>query len=1444
MSASGRSNKINFCDFDGIKKKEMERRKKLRLEQVRTQSKELSSQIRDRVAREKHRQLRNVEEIKRKELLSWKEKHVNNTMADYYYCLSNVGDAHVAAERENQLTEQQNEQQRKNRKIAVQRGRDALHKERLANVRKKERGAIKRKQNLSSGHEIGPNTVNATEEVSRLMSNDDDHQQSESDDEVIAKNVDTVRDTSIRSPGKHLADELVDKPKEHSMFRFTKVSDLIEERRRARHVCDQILESEFATVQPEIHSTSSQKSPQSKPSHAPKPPQPKLFHAPKSPQAKPLYTPKSPKQPTKSTVQRSPVSAKGFVPKLPTAGSKGFNSQRSVVGNARKVISPNKVVKPRNVVTSSKFVSPQRREFVPRFNIPGILKNKPAPETTKEVTTESIEKVQFYDHFSRYGKEYEAVPGMVVRESQDQAMDANEAARVQNEMDELRFKQLEEWKRKSEQRSIESLQRNQVRKDYDNLTKQLDALCKEENRLRAFAMPPDQFSEDRISQLARNRQQSMNRAFENIHHRPVVITCPPIGTNEHSSSSDLNVAASPPTDKQRPYVDPLDSSDSCTSILLGYVDNRSRKLVKDIKQCKDGPDGDKRKRLVTLLTRLDGLRKVLMEEIVRNSSLNLEPFYRSVLEVETEQKEILHDPLANKENGDTRERTEPLNLREQSQEMKLEKKIRELFRKEQAKASRNDNTFESVTSETIGSRDDPEPVKILIEVKNGAKIRKSSNPKNADAHIVVGQRERKTSVVSSASTAYRSPPATFHTDFTKVLSNQADALARKSSTQPNERTKPLEQTPLAHYITRLLGMSQKSVDQLGVSTGSSITTPSDSVIEVAENRSVIDASHLSRVQAKIDDSLRLVKEVDDSFKQPKRQTATKVVTTTKHTGTKEREVTPSEERQAQTNRHANRHHHSNVAAKTPEKSKKVTHRSKSQSDSIGHGGNAVEVANIPENSKRIIANLTKQIEQVRQDKQRLLEKTLSSAQSSHSSSGKDFDLTEYKDFVTASKPTSKQPDENDRSSQASDVQSSPGQFVNEEAKNLMSTKQIGISFSRDSGIGSSRPVTSTDFRISPDIKLAEKSTPSQFTQVLGADPPFVGGDPLAAPEEAVRKSVETGVRKPAKPPISLKRYSPQLDTEQLQPHDLSTINEVETSAASRLNQSTRNETSGSPVPTPYTRFPTFAEYAKMQEIESVDASSDVSYSETILKKMLEVTCLSETDLNYRKFDRTHPKDRTNNEQSTNTGTFTEFIDVEKEMKQRRLMERADASSTSDSKLISSSTSSDILAKDFNRIGLNWASAMLKKTSTAQNLESSSSSIKSTPIAAPTLSGGSSPGDRINGNPLNIRDFLARELLKRSQMSSSSSMSDSSTLTDQFLKSLLTMSSDSSLHQQATLRTSTPNRLNQSSESEKFVAAHDIGHTAKDEHLFSGESVLSSVRGLSQSETSGGRETSE
>lgn len=618
--------------------------------------------------------------------------------------------------------------------------------------------------------------------------------------------------------------------------------------------------------------------------------------------------------------------------------------------------------------------------------------------------------------------------------------------------------------------------------------------------------PNEQFSEERLTELARNRQQNMNRAFEDIYHKPVVITCAPIGSNENTSSSDVNVATSPSHDKEQQRVDPFDSSDSCTSILLGYVDNRSRRLVKDIKQCKDDPDGDKRKKLVTLLTRLDQLRKLLMEEIVRNSSLNLEPFYRSVIEVETKKKEILSDSDANKEN--MKKQAEHLKKREyivKSQEMKLDKKIKELFLKEQGKAAKTDNdTFESLTSETMTSSvDQPEPVKILIEVKNAGKIRKSRNSTKVQStvHDVGSEYQHKSSVGgSSASTVYRSPPTTFHTDFTKVLTNQAAVNPPKNSVKPTKTAVPVQKLPLGHYITRLLGMSQQSIDQLGVSTSSSIATPTDSVINVSENMSpaIIDGNHLNRIQMKIDENLRFSKEVDDSFNQVEVNKKTREQETKMIRERQEKEHVKNQKKEPKKLR-------SDVILKLPEKSQKLPNKNK-KPEAVSDDAMIQPV--IPENSKRIIADLTKQIEQVRQDKQKLLEKTLSSGQNSNSSSGKGFDSTEYRDFAVPSTKFNQQGEENNCSSQASDVISLPGNFIDEESKNLMNTKQIGISFSRDSGIGSSRPVTSTDFRVSPDIKLTEKhSMPIQVSKVL-------------LPEN----NDHPAVRKSAKPPISLKRY--------------------------------------------------------------------------------------------------------------------------------------------------------------------------------------------------------------------------------------------------------------------------------------------------------------------------------
>lgn len=95
---------------------------------MRQQSKEIASQIRENVRHEEQRQLERINRIKQDELLNWRQKQMQTTQKDYEYCLSQMGQAHLAADRENDKQRQIDEQHQKNRQIALKRGKLATEK--------------------------------------------------------------------------------------------------------------------------------------------------------------------------------------------------------------------------------------------------------------------------------------------------------------------------------------------------------------------------------------------------------------------------------------------------------------------------------------------------------------------------------------------------------------------------------------------------------------------------------------------------------------------------------------------------------------------------------------------------------------------------------------------------------------------------------------------------------------------------------------------------------------------------------------------------------------------------------------------------------------------------------------------------------------------------------------------------------------------------------------------------------------------------------------------------------------------------------------------------------------------------------------------------------------------------------------------------------------------
>lgn len=134
-----------FSDFDYAKRTEIERRRKLRLEQVclvfyskniffyfyafffkvRQQSKDIASNIRNRYETGKRNEINRIEKVKTAELKNWNAKKIVKLQNEYRNCLASVGEAHELAARERDNDKFIKEKKFRNEIIATRRGKEA-----------------------------------------------------------------------------------------------------------------------------------------------------------------------------------------------------------------------------------------------------------------------------------------------------------------------------------------------------------------------------------------------------------------------------------------------------------------------------------------------------------------------------------------------------------------------------------------------------------------------------------------------------------------------------------------------------------------------------------------------------------------------------------------------------------------------------------------------------------------------------------------------------------------------------------------------------------------------------------------------------------------------------------------------------------------------------------------------------------------------------------------------------------------------------------------------------------------------------------------------------------------------------------------------------------------------------------------------------------------------
>ncbi|XP_037817011.1 myosin-11 [Lucilia sericata] len=336
--------------------------------------------------------------------------------------------------------------------------------------------------------------------------------------------------------------------------------------------------------------------------------------------------------------------------------------------------------------------------------------------TTKSNTaiasgSSSSGRVQFYDYNSKLAKERDQAPAAVSVQRQGDQTQPTAMEQAELEKQRERERQLEALKRcqQMEERGQKALEREQVRRDCNELTEKLEALTREypnqlptnENQLHLFA----------DKQL--RKESKMNTAVEKLLQRPTIITCSELNNTEQNINkpkstaktsnlvNELNVAAL--NNKPLPADDV--SSDSCCSILLGYVDDQSRLVKQDLQSNEATQSETKQKRLQNLLKRLDQLRTSLVEELKNESESkrlrkqddnakfsskeeNLRQVIDSISEMRKEREQLLT-------NGNVKE-SKPLKTREkelQAKEAILEQKVREFYelQKQQNKLNNNSN---------------------------------------------------------------------------------------------------------------------------------------------------------------------------------------------------------------------------------------------------------------------------------------------------------------------------------------------------------------------------------------------------------------------------------------------------------------------------------------------------------------------------------------------------------------------------------------------------------------------------------------------------------------------------------------------------------------------------------------------------------------------------------
>ncbi|XP_070491951.1 putative leucine-rich repeat-containing protein DDB_G0290503 [Chironomus tepperi] len=1549
MSLNININKMSYNGRSYAENAEAEKRKINRILSVREQSSELAQKLLKKTRSAKEQELKKLQQIKEKELGEWKRKTQYEIQKQIDNCVGHFGDAHIAAvdascEEDEFLCDKKDEQEL----MAAMRGRVAMLQVQRERERELEKKLLKKKrqQQKTVGIQADFLTQRRFSEnlINKQKNAETDVSEEEGNDSVF-----------IVKPNPHKHSE------QYNPQNYT--SNSVD----SSNNCDSEIESIAELEEDE-----------------------------------------SVKNNDESEVEFNQIS----------------NLLRQRLHNNQDSIKINKVI---DVGSSDSESISYNVEFPKKVTIrtspikkkKGILKNSPAKinNSKKQNSPVKSKKVQASDNRVRYvdfGNKYETtyVPdkNLIVRNEKSKT-NARQNAQIQTDDDAITKKINEDiLKQLTDLRSQEALEKEKIRRDYEKLRLELDELSKQEQEAKSRTNMQTNISRDQLLRKEEIRQRKMNEAAENAMKKNI-ITCPPVDRNEKSMRQklcEINVGAPSLSSREETQ------KDKSATIKLTRSNSEINNLVK-VEKLKD------------LLEKINHQKRLLLNEIEKSDEIpgpDLEKVMDCIKKLEQEKAALNSD---NKIDESKLEKINELNEREkkiQEREKRLEKNLRELFKKQQEKEvvkSSSSNSEHTISDDSSSSKEKNSkkvvqpPVEIIIKVQQPKSPHKKSRksyrcvdtlsrepgkiyPKtpikkkksiDSDIEIVenesqkLPEQEKSQQETQTSPIVLEAPKPILKNSQLKQISIPPKSMSKESSKSSKVSSVPKQQQTadsedfsvstvyhelppqinlisgkesqrklnpmLMDYITRVLGMNKNIGSQLNINV-SSVTTPGSSTINTTGNRSSndelsFDQDRMNRLQKFIDDNHSFISEINESLdrvevkkKQDKDQE--KIVEGIwREILSKKKQGKTTSESQSKVSSNAKKSKPtapSNVSSKkvnqppqlpqkeskksttessqktvrsqpVPTKPPKITQEDMADVSKYLESQMLNNYSEYTANCQRRIAELTQMMEKVRQEKLKLIENSLSSNELNN--------FTEYKDIVqtTATKENV------NGSTETKDSPSNRDDPPSEEINNILQYQTRPFGVSKDSGIsGISRPVTSSDFRDTPPDRVTSEdnnnNNNNNLFQPILKDIPKLPRMKITTSDGETQTIKDVSVlikqqqdeknQKKQRPPLSLK--SPQFEKQQHEPHELSTIAEIETPTASKVN--IQDEISGVGA---FHSFPNFEEYAKNnQKNASEIRQAEISFPDmNDLMKAL-------PDLNIKTFveqDGLSLVNFTKDDEKEIPSTDSSLMDIMGELKKRNLIEssfqiyyedenkdnlleagfeRDDKTTPTttnqmtepisprrkkpaqsriimktpentgrtevihtpikekhhgphihdDKSLNSNDTLSGIqeIEKDFLTHGMAWAASTMKRTEESKKQAVSSSSSDNQDSIKINFEFDTSTSSS-DGKPLNLRDFLRRELLTRSR--NDPYLSDDSSLSSKFVKSLLKASHSSSStssndpksdsSQNAKLRTSTPVRM----------SSENLAKTAGSSHVFNGADSVSTVKDSDSSKDKSDKEKS-